>query len=129
MRKLQRIIHVDDDESIRAVAKVALERLGKFTLLSCASGNEALEKAAEFAPEMILLDVMMPGMDGPTTLKKLSEEMDLTEIAVVFMTAKVQATEIEHYKTIGACNVVVKPFDAMTLSQQLEKYWKEFNGE
>ena len=129
MRKLQRIIHVDDDESIRVIAKVALERLGKFTLLSCASGNEALEKAAEFAPEMILLDVMMPGMDGPTTLKELSQKMDLTEIAVVFMTAKVQSTEIEHYKSIGACNVVLKPFDVMTLSQQLEKYWTEFNGE
>lgn len=129
MRKLQRIIHVDDDDSIRAIAKVALERIGNFTLLSCASGAEAIEKAEQFAPDMILLDVMMPGIDGPTTLKKLRELMDLTEVAVVFMTAKVQSTEIAFYKSIGACNVVLKPFDVMTLSEQLGKYWAEFNGE
>lgn len=129
MRKLQRIVHVEDDESIRAIAKVALERVGSFTLLSCASGDEALEKTAQFAPDMILLDVMMPGLDGPTTLKKLRETMDLTEIAIVFITAKVQSSEIEYYKSIGACNVVLKPFDVMTLSEQLGKYWTEFNGE
>lgn len=129
MRKLQRIVHVEDDESIRAIAKVALERIGSFTLLSCASGSEALEKASQFAPDMILLDVMMPGIDGPTTLEKLKEKMDLTEIAIVFMTAKVQSSEIEYYKSIGACNVVLKPFDVMTLSEQLGQYWAEFNGE
>ena len=129
MRKLQRIVHVEDDESIRAIAKIALERIGSFTLLSCASGSEALEKTKQFAPDMILLDVMMPGLDGPTTLKKLRELMDLTEVAIVFMTAKVQSTEIEYYKSIGACNVVLKPFDVMTLSEQLGQYWTEFNGE
>ena len=129
MRKLQRIVHVEDDESIRAIAKVALERIGNFTLLSCASGAEALEKAVQFDPDMILLDVMMPGLDGPTTLQKLREAMDLTEVAIVFMTAKVQSSEIEYYKSIGACNVVLKPFDVMTLSEQLGKYWTEFNGE
>ena len=129
MRKLQRIVHVEDDESIRAIAKIALERIGSFTLLSCASGSEALEKTKQFAPDMILLDVMMPGLDGPTTLKKLSELMDLTDVAIVFMTAKVQSTEIEYYKSIGACNVVLKPFDVMTLSEQLGQYWTEFNGE
>lgn len=129
MRKLQRIVHVDDDESIRAITRVALERIGKFTLLSCASGSEAIEKSAQFAPDMILLDVMMPGIDGPTTLKRLKETLDLTEIAVVFMTAKVQSTEIDYYKSIGACNVVIKPFDAMTLSDQLGKYWNDFNGD
>jgi len=129
MRRLQRIVHVDGDESIRAIAKVALERIGNFTLLSCASGSEALEKTTQFAPDMILLDVMMPGIDGPTTLKKLREQMDLTEVAIVFMTAKVQSTEIEYYKSIGACNVVLKPFDVMTLSEQLRQYWAVFNGE
>ena len=129
MLNLTRIVHVEDDESIRAIAKVALERIGGFTLLSCASGDEALEKVEQFAPNMLLLDVMMPGLDGPTTLKKLQEKMDFSNIAVVFMTAKVQSTEIEYYKSIGACNVVLKPFDVMTLSEQLRQYWKEFNGE
>lgn len=129
MRNLKRIVHVEDDESIRAIAKVALERVGGFTLLSCATGKEALEKAEQFAPDMLLLDVMMPGLDGPTTLEKLREQMDLSGVAVVFMTAKVQSAEIEYYKSIGACNVVLKPFDVMTLSEQLVQYWTEFNGE
>lgn len=129
MRKLQRIVHVEDDESIRAIAKISLERIGNFTLLSCASGSEALEKTKQFAPDMILLDVMMPEIDGPTTLKRLREEMDLSEIAIVFVTAKIQSSEIEYYKSLGACGVVLKPFDVMTLSEQLRQYWTEFNGE
>lgn len=129
MRKLQRIVHVEDDESIRAIAKISLERIGNFTLLSCASGSEALEKTKQFAPDMILLDVMMPEIDGPTTLKRLREEMDLSEVAIVFVTAKIQSSEIEYYKSLGACGVVLKPFDVMTLSEQLRQYWTEFNGE
>jgi len=129
MSSLQRIAHVDDDESIRAIAKVALERIGKFTLLSCASGSEALEKIPDFAPDIILLDVMMPGLDGPTTLKQLREKMNFENTAIVFMTAKVQSAEIEYYKSLGAFNVILKPFDAMGLSDQLKTYWVQFNGE
>ncbi len=129
MKTLQKIAHVDDDESIRAIAKVALERIGKFTLLSCASGKEALEKVPEFAPDILLLDVMMPGLDGPSTLKQLRDKMNLEETAVIFMTAKVQSTEIEYYKSVGAFNVILKPFDAMGLSDQLKNYWNQFNGE
>jgi two-component system OmpR family response regulator len=122
-------MHVDDDESIRAIAKVALERIGGFTLLSCASGKEALGKAADFAPDMILLDVMMPGMDGPSTLQALRNTMNLENVAVIFMSAKVQSSDLELYKKIGAWNVIIKPFDAMDLSEQLKIYWKQFNGE
>jgi len=129
MKTLQRIAHVDDDESIRAIAKVALERIGKFTLLSCASGVEALEKIPDFAPDILLLDVMMPGLDGPNTLKQLREKMNFDETAVIFMTAKVQSTEVQYYKSLGAFNVILKPFDAMGLSDQLKNYWNQFNGE
>ncbi|MCB1665500.1 MAG: response regulator [Pseudomonadales bacterium] len=129
MRELKRIAHVDDDDSIRAIVKIALERIGKFELLSCASGAEALDKVPGFAPDMILLDVMMPGMDGPATLLQLKQKMNLEGVAVVFMTAKVQTAEMEHYKKIGACNVIIKPFDAMQLSQQLRSYWTQFHDE
>lgn len=129
MRELKRIAHVDDDDSIRAIVKIALERIGKFELLSCASGAEALDKVPGFAPDMILLDVMMPGMDGPATLLQLQQKMNLEGVAVVFMTAKVQTAEMEHYKKIGACNVIIKPFDAMQLSQQLRSYWTQFHDE
>ena len=129
MRELKRIAHVDDDDSIRAIVKIALERIGKFELLSCASGAEALDKVPGFAPDMILLDVMMPGMDGPATLLQLKQKMNLEGVAVVFIKAKVQTAEMEHYKKIGACNVIIKPFDAMQLSQQLRSYWTQFHDE
>ena len=100
-------MHVEDDPSIQAVAKVALEVVGGFTVETCSGGEEALKSFHAFAPQLILLDVMMPGMDGPSTLKKMQSDFDLSAIPVVFMTAKVQANEIESYKALGAADVVV----------------------
>ncbi|SDI21207.1 Response regulator receiver domain-containing protein [Pseudomonas benzenivorans] len=123
MPELTRILHVEDDPSIQAVARVALEAVGGFTVLSCASGQEALERIQGFAPDFILLDVMMPGMDGPQTLEKLGERLDLRQIPVVFMTAKVQPAEIEHYRSLGARDVIIKPFDPMQLAAQVRQIW------
>ncbi len=123
MPELTRILHVEDDPSIQAVARVALEAVGGFTVLSCASGQEALERIQGFAPDFILLDVMMPGMDGPQTLEKLGERLDLRQIPVVFMTAKVQPAEIEHYRNLGARDVIIKPFDPMQLAAQVRQIW------
>jgi two-component system, OmpR family, response regulator len=121
--ELKRIMHVEDDPSIQAVAKVALEVVGGFTVETCSGGEEALQRFNEFKPQLILLDVMMPGMDGPSTLRKMQADFDLKHIPVVFMTAKVQANEIESYKALGAADVVVKPFDPMTLSDQIRAIW------
>jgi two-component system, OmpR family, response regulator len=121
--ELKRIMHVEDDPSIQAVAKVALEVVGGFIVETCSGGEEALKAFHTFKPQLILLDVMMPGMDGPSTLKKMQADFDLTQIPVVFMTAKVQASEIESYKELGAADVVVKPFDPMTLSDQIRAIW------
>ena len=123
---LQRVLHVEDDPSISLVARVTLEKLGKMQVLSCASGAEALEKAAAFAPQLILLDVMMPGMDGPTTLQHLQQQLDLSTTLVLFMTAKVQDTEIAHYRSLGARDVIIKPFDPMTLVPQIQAQWDQF---
>lgn len=120
-------MHVDDDDAIRAIARVALERLGGFTLLSCSSGKQALQSFEVFAPQMILLDVMMPELDGPTTLELLKQEMDLGKVLVVFMTAKVQEQEIARYRALGACEVIIKPFDPMTLSERLHAIWIQHN--
>jgi CheY-like chemotaxis protein len=128
MAELTRILHVEDDPSIQAVAKVALEAVGGFTVLSCASGQEALEQIQGFAPDFILLDVMMPGMDGPQTLEKLGERVDLRQIPVVFMTAKVQPAEIEHYRSLGAHDVIIKPFDPMQLAAQVRRIWSRAHG-
>jgi CheY-like chemotaxis protein len=103
MPELKRILHVEDDPSIQAVARVALEAVGGFQVLSCCSGQDALDQVQGFAPDFILLDVMMPGMDGPQTLDKIRQLVDIGQIPVVFMTAKVQPSEIEHYRSLGLC--------------------------
>lgn len=119
MSTVERILYVEDEEDIRAVAQLALESVGGFTLKSCASGEEALREAEAFAPDLILLDVMMPGMDGPSTLHALREIPALADVPVAFMTAKVQPAEIEYFKSLGAREVIAKPFDPMTLAEQV----------
>lgn len=129
MTELQRILHVEDDRSIQAVAKVALEAVGGFQVLSCSGGQEALEKILDFAPHFILLDVMMPDMDGPQTLERLRELINLEQIPVAFMTAKVQPNEIAHYLSLGAHGVIIKPFDPMQLANQVRAIWQRTQPE
>ncbi|HCJ31028.1 MAG TPA: hypothetical protein DHV63_17450 [Pseudomonas sp.] len=124
MTELKRILHVEDDPSIQAVVKVALEAIGGYQVLSCSSGLQALEEVKRFAPHFILLDVMMPGMGGTETLTRLGERIDLAQIPVVFMTAKVQPGEIEHLRKLGARDVIVKPFDPMRLASQIQAVWE-----
>lgn len=123
-RTLQNILYVEDDPDIQVVAKIALEMVGEFTLSANSSGSSALASVASgFVPDLMLLDVMMPEMDGPTTLSKLRELPITAKTPVVFMTAKVQASEVEYYKSLGAIGVIPKPFDPMQLSTQLRELW------
>jgi CheY-like chemotaxis protein len=128
MPELSRILHVEDDPSIQAVAKVALEAVGGFRVLSCSCGQDALDQVQGFAPDFILLDVMMPGMDGPQTLAKIAQLVDIGQIPVVFMTAKVQPAEVEHYRGLGARDVIIKPFDPMQLAAQVRQIWSRVHG-
>jgi two-component system OmpR family response regulator len=128
MTELNRILYVEDEPDIQAVAKLALEMVGGFTVKVCSSGQEALDSVAAFAPDLILMDVMMPGMDGPATLQALRERPELASIPVVFMTAKVQPAEVQHYKRIGAVDVIPKPFDPMTLAAQVRDAWMRRDG-
>lgn len=127
MTELQRIMHVEDDPSIQQVAKIALEAVGGFSVHTCGSGMQALADYPTVAPQLILLDVMMPGMDGPTTLQQLQSRYDLSKVPVIFMTAKVQSNEIASYKALGAADVVAKPFDPMALSNQIRQIWLDFH--
>ncbi len=95
-----------------------------FQLLACASGAEALEVAEEFRPDLLLLDVMMPGMDGPATLRVLRGLPSLSETPAIFMTAKVQPEEVNRYLELGAQDVIAKPFDPMLLGDQLRNVWR-----
>lgn len=125
MRELKLILYVEDDPDIQMVAQMALEVVGGLVLRSCSSGEEALAAVAGCKPDLILLDVMMPGMDGPTTLAELRKLPATAATPVIFMTAKVQAAEVAHYKSLGALGVVAKPFDPMLLAQQVRQLFSE----
>lgn len=120
---LERILYVEDETDIQEVARLALEMVGGFTVMICSSGEEAIKAAPEFSPELILLDVMMPGMDGPTTLVTLRALEQFAHTPVIFMTAKVQPDEVAQYKELGAIDVIPKPFDPMTLSASIQELW------
>ena len=120
---LCRILYVEDEPDIRAIAQMALEAVGGFTVIACASGSEALAAAAAASADLLLLDVMMPGMDGPSTLKALRALPATADTPVIFMTAKVQAAEVALFKGLGALEVVPKPFDPMELSAQISRIW------
>ncbi len=122
---LNRVLYVEDEPDIRAIAKLALEAIGGFTVELCSSGQEALEKVLTFRPDLILLDVMMPGMDGPTTLEALRKQSDTASLPIAFMTAKVQSTEIQRYTDMGAIGVIAKPFDPMQLANTVKRLWTE----
>jgi len=126
---LQRILFVEDDPDIQTVARMALEALGGFSVLACSSGEKALAEVDGFAPDLVLLDVMMPGMDGPTTLVALRQLPAGREVPVVFMTAKVQAQEVARYLELGAEEVIAKPFDPMTLAQRVCAIWNRIERE
>lgn len=117
-----RILYVDDEDDIREVATLALELDSELIVRTCASGGEALDVAAEWQPDLILLDVMMPHMDGPTTLGRLRENSDTASIPIIFITARTQSGEVEHFKSLGALDVFAKPFDPMTLAELVKAY-------
>ncbi len=128
-KKLQNILYAEDEEDIRTIAKIALEDIGGFTVKYCSNGKEALEAISQFNPQLLLLDVMMPGMDGPATLEALRNISHLKDVPAIFMTAKIQPGEIVQYKEMGVLDVITKPFDPMTLAQNINSVWKKYAGE
>jgi two-component system OmpR family response regulator len=125
-KKLTNILYVEDDLDIQAVAQIALEVVGGLSLKTCSSGAEALAAAnSGFVPDLLLLDVMMPNMDGPTTLAELRKLPETAATPVIFMTAKVQSAELDFYASLGAIGVIAKPFDPMELSSQVNALWQK----
>ena len=114
-----RILHIDDDSDIREIVALSLSLDPALMSISCAAGADALATAAEWAPDLILCDVMMPGMDGPTMLARLRENPRTAKTPVVFMTARAGSNELEHLMSIGAAAVFTKPFDPMLLAEMV----------
>ena len=116
----RRVLVVDDEEAIREVAALSMEAVGGHEVTTAASGAEALRTAAAEAPDAILLDVMMPGLDGPATVACLQDDARTRDIDVVLLTAKVQAKDTARLGQIpGVSGIIAKPFDPMTLPQQV----------
>lgn len=115
-----KVLLVDDDTNIRMVAVMGLEDEMDWEIQEAASGQEAIQMASIEKPDLILLDMMMPGMDGISTFGKLRELDTAKDTPIIFMTAKVQPEEIESYKSLGARGVIIKPFDPITLAQEIQ---------
>lgn len=123
MTDLHKLLYVEDDDAIAEVTILALQELGGFEIRHCTSGQQALDCVSSFAPQLILMDVMMPGMDGPEAMRLLQQIPEASDIPVVFMTARAQTHEQEAYLLLGAAGVIVKPFDPMTLADQVREIW------
>lgn len=124
-----KVLLVDDDDDIRSIGELALVEVGGMTTVLASSGPLALEVAARELPDVVLLDVMMPGMDGLTTFRRLREQPATAAIPVVFVTAKVQRHEVQRYLDLGAVGVIGKPFDPMTLPDELRAIMARPRGE
>ena len=125
---LKKILYVEDDQDIQTVGKITLEAFGNFNVFTCNSGKEALELVKEVNPDLILMDVMMPEMDGITALSELKKDFEVSGIPVIFMTAKAQVHEVEKYNQLGAAGVIIKPLDPVKLCSQIIEIWENFNG-
>lgn len=125
---LSKILYAEDEPDIREITVMALEIIGEYTVKPCGSGEEAVEAAPRFKPDLFLLDVMMPGMDGPGVLKALRGIPEFEKTPVIFITAKVMDEEIERFKEMGVVGVVKKPFDPVNLCEQISEIWEKRHG-
>lgn len=121
---LQRILYVDDEPDIREIVQMALDLVPTLAVDTADSGMRALQSMQQSRPDLVLLDVMMPGMDGPSTLRQMRSQPELANIPVIFMTAKAMPQEVARFRALGAAAVIAKPFDPMLLPEQVFSIWE-----
>ncbi|MBN1799125.1 MAG: response regulator [Spirochaetales bacterium] len=126
---LHKILYVEDDPDIQEIARLALIDVGGFDVRICSFGREALQIAPVFSPDLIILDVMMPDMDGISTFKALRDLEATKHTSIIFLTAKVQPEEVKQYYAMGALEVIYKPFDPLTLADFIKQIWKKASDE
>ncbi len=115
----RKILIIDDEDDIREVAALSLESIAGWEVVTASSGAQGLARAIEHRPDAILLDVMMPGMDGPTTFRELRKNPATDKIPVLLLTAKVQSSDQRRFADLGVESVLFKPFDPLTLADQI----------
>jgi CheY-like chemotaxis protein len=126
-RALSHVAYVDDDPDILTIAEIGLATAGRLNVALIHGPGLALEQLVRAAPDLVLLDVMMPGIDGPTLLQAIHRHPLLARTPVIFMTARVQPRELAHYMALGAIGVISKPFDVMTLADDVRRIWDDWN--
>jgi two-component system, OmpR family, response regulator len=124
VQPLNRICYVEDDEDIQRIVRMSLEKIGKMTVEVVGDPMVAIERMGVFKPELVMLDWMMPGMDGPALFRKMKEFPETKDLPVVFITAKASTRELDELKTLGAVGTISKPFSPKDLPEQLRAIWK-----
>jgi two-component system OmpR family response regulator len=122
-RPLERVCYVEDDEDIQRLVRMSLECVGKMKVEVVGDPNEAIRVITRFKPDLVMLDWMMPGMDGPELFRKLKQEPEVAALPVVFITAKTMASEVEELLALGAAATISKPFAPTALPEQLRAIW------
>lgn len=122
--RLRTVLYVDDEPDIREIVQLALGLSNELSVQTCESGEQALATLPSLKPDLVMLDVMMPGMDGPTVLGKMRADPALAAIPIIFMTAKAMPQEILRFRELGALGVIPKPFDPLRLTQQVFAMWE-----
>jgi two-component system, OmpR family, response regulator len=122
-KTLEKILYVEDDPNIQELVSISLEDIGGYKLRTCYTGKEALEEIDKFKPDLLLLDVMLPDMDGPTILKEIRKNSKYDEIPVIFISAHAQREDLIKYVELGAIGVIDKPFDPITISEAINSLY------
>ena len=123
-RPLQRICYVEDDEDIQRIVRTSLERIGKMTVALVTDPTQAIGVMTEFRPDLVMLDWMMPVMDGPTLFRQMRLRPETSALPVVFITARASQRDMDELKTLGAAGTISKPFSPKDLPEQLRAIWK-----
>ena len=122
-RPLNRICYVEDDEDIQRIVRMSLEKVGKMTVAVVTDPTRAIETIAEFRPDLVMLDWMMPVMDGPTLFRQMKLRAETSGLPVVFITARASQRDLDELKTLGAAGTISKPFSPKDLPDQLRAIW------
>lgn len=125
---LQRILLADDEPDILEISRIALETVGGFEVSVCSSGRALLERLPEFQPDLVIVDVLMPDITGPEVLEEIRRRPEFDAVPVVYLTGVIQKEELESLLETGVSDVILKPFDPMTLADRINGIWEDVDG-